>query len=144
MNESIHFFTEKLQYSIRNKKRLREWITDTALAENAIAGEINFVLCDDDFLAEINVKYLKNNTLTDIITFPMMEDESVISGDIFISLPRIQENAKNFRQKIEEELHRVMIHGILHLLGYGDSSAEEKKAMTRKENFYLKKLSGIV
>ena len=69
MNESIHFFTEKTQYTLRNKKKLREWINDTALAEHAIAGEINIVFCDDEFLSDINFKYLKNNSLTDIITF---------------------------------------------------------------------------
>jgi probable rRNA maturation factor len=143
MNESIHFFTEKIKYTVRGKKRLREWIIDTAQAENAITGEINFVLCDDEFLADINYKYLKSRTLTDIITFPMMEDESVISGDVFISLPRIRENAKKFGQTADDELHRVMIHGILHLLGYGDASPEEKRSMTRKENIYLDKLAGI-
>ena len=143
MNESIHFFTEKTQYTLRNKKKLREWINDTALAEHAIAGEINIVFCDDEFLSDINFKYLKNNSLTDIITFPLMEDESVISGDIFISLPRVRENAKKFGQNAEDEMHRIMIHGILHLLGYGDSSAEEKKAMTKKENLYLGRLNKI-
>lgn len=143
MNESIHFFTEKIHWRLRNKKRLREWITDTATTERAIAGEINFVFCDDDFLKAINFKYLKKSTLTDIITFPLMDDESVISGDVFISLPRVHENARKFKQRTENELHRVMIHGILHLLGYRDSTSDEKKTMTRKEDFYLERLTDI-
>ena len=141
MNESIHFFSENIQYTVRGKKKLREWIIDTALAEQAITGEINFVLCDDNFLRNINIKYLNHSTLTDILTFPMMEDESIISGDVFISLPRVRENAKKFNQGFENELHRVMIHGILHLLGYKDSSRDEKNAMTKKENFYLDRLA---
>ena len=144
MIASIHFFTENIRYTLRQKKILRKWICAVSLAEQKTAGEISFVFCDDDFLFEMNNKYLKHNTLTDIITFPFSENDRIISGEIYISLPRVRENALEFRETFENELHRVMIHGILHLAGYKDSSKEQKQEMRNLENLCLSNLAGMI
>jgi probable rRNA maturation factor len=144
MSACIHFFAENIQYSLRNKNLLRKWICAVILAERKMAGEINFVFCDDEFLSEYNVKYLNHKSLTDIITFPFGEEEHLIAGEIYISLPRVRENAVKFEVEFLNELHRVMIHGILHLSGYKDSSSGEKKQMRMKEDFYLAKLSEFI
>jgi len=143
MSESIRFFTENIQYKLGKKTKLRKWIKAVVRSEQYCTGVINFVLCDDDFLSDMNIKYLKHNTLTDIITFPFNEENRIINGEIYISLPRVRENALKFNDNIEDELHRVMIHGILHLLGYKDSSKEEKEKMHTKENSCLLCLSEI-
>jgi probable rRNA maturation factor len=141
MISSIHFFSENIPYNIRGKTKIRKWIGETITAENSITGELCFIFCDDDYLYTINRKYLKHNTLTDIITFPLGHDQNIISGDIFISIQRVRENANLFKQRINDELHRVIIHGVLHLLGYNDSTKAEKKLMSAKEDYYLKKLT---
>jgi len=137
MNGCIHFFAEDIRYTLPKKKNVRLWINDAATEENSKTGEICFVFCSDKYLGKINRKYLKHNTLTDIITFSSNEEKGIISGDIFISLPRVKENAKKFKQSLIDELHRVMIHGVLHLIGYTDKTKEEKKQMSLKEDFYL-------
>jgi probable rRNA maturation factor len=143
VSASIHFFTENIQFKLRDKKILRKWICAVSLAENKKAGEISFVFCDDDFLSEINIKYLKHNTLTDIITFPFSEKDDVVSGDIYISLPRVRENALKFKDGFDNELHRVMIHGILHLLGFRDTLKREKLEMRNMEDSCLALLRKI-
>lgn len=140
MSKSIHFFNEDIKYTLRGKSNIRKWIIATATEENFNAGEICIIFCSDQYLAKINRKYLKHRTLTDIITFPIMEVDTVISGDIFISVPRVRENAIKFGVRMEDELHRVIIHGVLHLLGYRDASKPEKAGMRLKENYYLERL----
>ena len=105
-------------------------------AEGKKTGAVNFIFCDDNTLHQLNVSYLKHDTLTDILTFDFSEGFSV-SGDIYISTDRVKENAKLFSQDFNQEIHRVIIHGILHLCGYKDESKNEKATMTEKENFYL-------
>jgi rRNA maturation RNase YbeY len=135
----IHFFSEDISYTIKHKGLLRTWIKNTILAEGFKLGELNFIFCSDNYLLSMNQDYLKHDTLTDIITFDNSEHKRVIVGDIFISLERIQENAQSFKVKTEDELHRVMIHGTLHLLGYADKGSEAKALMTDKEDLYLSK-----
>jgi rRNA maturation RNase YbeY len=135
----IHFFSEDISYTIKHKGLLRTWIKSTILAEGFKLGELNFIFCSDNYLLSMNQDYLKHDTLTDIITFDNSEHKRVIVGDIFISLERIQENAQSFKVKTEDELHRVMIHGTLHLLGYADKGSEAKALMTDKEDLYLSK-----
>ncbi len=141
MSQTIHFFNEDIKYTLRGKSHIRKWIAETAVEENSNAGEICIIFCSDAYLAEINRKYLKHRTLTDIITFPLMDDDTDISGDIFISVPRVRENAVKYGVRVDDELHRVIIHGVLHLLGYNDASKEEKAAIRLKENYYLEKLA---
>jgi rRNA maturation RNase YbeY len=135
----IYFFSEDISYTIKHKGLLRTWIKNTILAEGFKLGELNFIFCSDNYLLSMNQDYLKHDTLTDIITFDNSEHKRVIVGDIFISLERIQENAQSFKVKTEDELHRVMIHGTLHLLGYADKGKEAKSLMTDKEDLYLSK-----
>ncbi len=141
MNCEINFFTENISYVIRKKGVLRDWISKTIEQEGKTAGDINFILCDDALLSELNYKYLKHKTLTDILTFSLDEEGDSLCGDIFISLPRVKENATIFRERISNELHRVMIHGILHLAGYKDATKQEKSEMRERESFYLDLLS---
>lgn len=141
MSKSIHFFNEDIKYTLRGKSNIRKWITETAEEENSSAGEICIIFCSDAYLAKINRKYLKHSTLTDIITFPLIDDDSIISGDIFISISRVRENSVKFGVRMKDELHRVIIHGVLHLLGYDDASKQEKAGMRLKENYYLEKLA---
>lgn len=137
MNSNINFFNENIAYVIRSKRGLRNWILKAIDNEGKVAGDLNFILCDDGFLLELNKKYLQHNTLTDILTFSNDDENGCIGGDIFISFPRIKDNAITFNQRLEVELHRVMIHGVLHLLGYMDSSEKERTEMRDKEDFYL-------
>jgi probable rRNA maturation factor len=153
-NSSIEFHAEDIQFPLRNKKRLREWITASLLKEHKQPGDINFIFCSDDYLLQLNRSYLDHDTLTDIITFDYSGDEeqetnkdeesrnsksnlTTISGDVFISIERITENAEKFNTTFDNELHRVMIHGILHLAGYKDKTKPDKTLMTQKEDFYL-------
>ncbi|MBU0765781.1 MAG: rRNA maturation RNase YbeY [Bacteroidetes bacterium] len=106
-------------------------------SENGICGEISIILCSDVFLADINRKYLGRDYLTDIITFDY-SGEGIVSGDLFISFERVSENAVSYNVTAEEELRRVIIHGVLHLLGYKDEAEQEKQKMKEMEDFYLK------
>jgi rRNA maturation RNase YbeY len=135
----IHFFSEDITYTLKNKGLLRTWIKNTIIEEGFKLRELNFIFCSDSYLLTMNQEYLNHDTLTDIITFDNSENQREIVGDIFISLERIQENAQSFKVKTEDELHRVMIHGTLHLLGYADKGKEAKALMTDKEDLYLSK-----
>jgi len=135
----IHFFSEDISYTLKHKGLLRTWIKNTIIEEGFKLRELNFIFCSDNYLLSMNQEYLKHDTLTDIITFDNSELKKEIVGDIFISLERIQENAQSFKVKTEDELHRVMIHGTLHLLGYADKGKEAKALMTDKEDLYLSK-----
>jgi probable rRNA maturation factor len=137
MAAAISFFEEGLSFKPKNKAALRQWIKNTIEAEGYKLKEINFIFCTDEYLLDINRQYLNHDTYTDIITFDNAETEGQIVGDIFISVERITENASIFKVTPTRELHRVMIHGVLHLLGYGDKTPDEKTLMTQKEDQYL-------
>ncbi|TDS15694.1 rRNA maturation RNase YbeY [Sphingobacterium paludis] len=138
--KDILFFSEGINYTIKEKQNLRRWIANVVKAEGfRRIGELNFILCDDTYLLEINKQYLDHDTYTDIVTFDSSEHEDVIAGDIFISVERTAENAAKFSVSERDELHRVIIHGVLHLCGFLDKSKADKEQMTRKENEYLKK-----
>lgn len=137
MPAKIYFFEEEIDFKIKNKKNIRSWIQQTILAENYILKEINFIFCSDAYLLKINQDYLQHDTYTDIITFDNSETEKEIIGDIFISIERVSENAQIYGITMMQELNRIIIHGTLHLLGYKDKTAKDKKLMTDKENFYL-------
>jgi len=136
-----YFFTEDTDYRLRQKIALRKWIEETAKAEGFKTGEISIVLCSDVYLLRINQQYLNHDTYTDIVTFDNSDEEEVIAGDIFISIDRVRENAAKFGVSEQDELHRVIIHGILHLCGYGDKKKAEKAVMTAKEDYYLARRS---
>ena len=134
---AITFFEEGISYKLKNKTAVRKWLTDTIVAEGFKLNELNYIFCSDEYLLQINQQYLDHDTYTDIITFDNSEEEGIIVGDIFISIERIKENAAKFSVTEAQELHRVMVHGVLHLLGYKDKSATDKKKMTLKEDHYL-------
>jgi probable rRNA maturation factor len=119
------------------KTNLRKWLKTSILNEGKKLKELNLIFCSDDFLLDINKKYLGHSTYTDIITFDNHQREGYIEGDIFISIDRVRENAAKYKITERDELHRVMIHGVLHLLGYKDKSPADKELMTSKENQYL-------
>ena len=117
-------------------KHYKKWIKKVVVSEEKIVGDIVFVFCNDDYLLEKNIFFLKHNTLTDVITFNYCEDKK-ISGDILISIDRVIENAKLFNVTFSNELDRVMVHGLLHLLGYNDKTKKDSKLMRIKEDFYI-------
>lgn len=133
----IHFFEEEISYRLKQKNKIREWISSVIVNEGMTLKELNFIFCSDEYLLQINREYLQHDTYTDIITFDNSEIEDEILGDIFISIDRVHENAKLFNVPEATELHRVIIHGTLHLLGYLDKTKEEKQLMTEKEDQYL-------
>ncbi|MCF6213330.1 MAG: rRNA maturation RNase YbeY [Flavobacteriaceae bacterium] len=115
---------------------IKEWISTCIKSENFKEGDLNYIFCDDAYLLEKNIKYLKHNILTDIISFDYTMGK-IISGDIFISVERVKENAFFFKADFKDELHRVMIHGVLHYCGYNDKTKQEKEQMRAKEDYYL-------
>jgi len=134
---SISFFEEGISYKLKNKSAVKKWITETIEAEGYKLKELTYIFCSDEYLLQINQQYLNHDTYTDIITFDNSEIAGVIIGDIFISIDRIRENAAKYSIPDTDELHRVIIHGALHLLGYKDKTVVTKKKMTQKEDFYL-------
>lgn len=137
MNSKIQFFSEDTSFNLKGKLRLRKWIQDVIASEKKKPWYINFIFCSDAYLLDLNKTYLKHFTYTDVITFPYQENEETVSGDIFISIERITENAFTFGESFDRELARVMVHGVLHLLGYEDKSGDKKKEMTAREDHYL-------
>ena len=139
----IHFHTEDIKFVFKNKTEIKQWITSVAKGKKRKVGDLSFVFCSDDFLLRLNKEYLNHDTLTDIITFDYSKDDNQlpISGDIYISIDRIRENAIKFNKSFENELHRVIIHGTLHLLGYADKTKAAKLEMTKQEDIALKLLS---
>ncbi len=133
----ISFQNQSISFKLKDKTRLKAWIKTVTEKEKHRLGDINYIFCSDDELLEINIQHLNHNTYTDIITFDYTEGNK-ISSDIFISIDRVEENAKKFKVSFEEELHRVMIHGILHLCGYKDKSKADAELMRKKENASLK------
>lgn len=129
------------QYNIINfsisELVLTKWLKNVISSEKFTLGEVGYVFCDDEFLLRINQHFLQHDTYTDIITFPTSEDDRIISGEIYISVERVRENAAKQSLGFEKELHRVIVHGILHLMGYKDKEPEEKLVMRQKEDHYL-------
>jgi rRNA maturation RNase YbeY len=138
----ITFNNQDISYTLKNKTLLKAWIKATIEKKKRKAGDINFIFCSDEHLLGVNQQFLNHNTYTDIITFDYSKEDSKIpiSGDIFISVQRVEENAKKFGKTKENEMHRVLIHGTLHLLGYKDKTKATKAEMTKQEDLCLKDL----
>ncbi|MGG1920378.1 rRNA maturation RNase YbeY [Chryseobacterium sp. NRRL B-14798] len=132
----IQFFYENLPESVSTD--YKKWLEDLILSEGKKLGEINYIFCDDEYLLKINQDYLQHDYYTDIITFDYVKGKT-ISAEIFVSLQRIYDNASTLSRDYEEELRRVLAHGILHLAGYKDKTEEEEKEMRRMEDLYLDK-----
>ena len=136
---NINFFYEEIDEFSFEEKKCISWINLCIEIYKKKAGNINIIFTNDEYLLNINKQYLQHDYYTDIITFDYCEAD-IISGDIYISLDRVKENAQEFNQEFDVELHRVIIHGILHLIGYNDHSDEEKKIMRLKEGDCLKQI----
>lgn len=127
---------------LENKNIISEWISETISSEGFTEGEITYIFCDDEYLNKINLEFLNHDTLTDIISFDNRLGKQ-INGEIYISVERVRENAKTYKTNFKDELHRVMIHGILHFCGYNDKSDAETKSMRNKEEEVLGRLAQI-
>lgn len=138
----ISFHNQDISFTLKNKTLLKKWIIATIEKKKRKAGDINFIFCSDEHLLGINQQFLNHNTYTDIITFDYSKESNSlpISGDIFISVERVLENAQKFGKTKENELHRVIIHGTLHLLGYKDKTKLAKAEMTKQEDLCLRDL----
>lgn len=139
MASKIGFYSEDVPFRLSDIRIKRQWLEKVIESEGKIAGEISYIFCSDDYLYKMNVQYLNHDTLTDVITFDYTEANK-ISGDIFISLPRVEENASEFGKTFADELNRVMVHGILHLCGYKDKTTKDEKIMRLKEDEKLELL----
>lgn len=133
-------FSYETDFELENQAQLQTWISNLITSEGFELGEVLYVFCDDDFLLKLNIEFLDHNTLTDILSFDYKVGKQ-INGEIFISVERVADNAKDFKTDFKEELHRVMIHGILHFCGLKDKTKAEEDLMRQKENRALKELS---
>lgn len=129
-------FHKETNFEIKQKTKYKSWIKTIIQYFEKRVGEINFIFCNDEYLLEINQKYLQHDTYTDIITFDYSEKD-MISGDIFISIERVKENAEHYSKGFEEELHRVLAHGILHLCGFKDKTEKQSKQMRVMEQWAM-------
>lgn len=133
---SINFLSEGIDFKPKNQNKLKTWIKRVIESEGRELSSLVYIFCTDTYLLSINQDYLKHKTLTDIITFDYSESNQ-IDGEIYISIERVRENAIRFEKTFEEELHRVMIHGVLHILGLKDKNPAQKSAMRKKEEACL-------
>ena len=131
----INYFSST-SFSIKDKPRLTSWIEEVINKESRLLEELVFNFCSDESLLKINKEFLKHDTLTDVITFDYSASKAV-SGEVFISVDRVRENAKEFHQDFNDEIRRVMIHGVLHLCGYKDKTPKDKALMSEMENRHL-------
>lgn len=135
-------FNYETDFKLTNEAQVSYWIIDVITSEGFKLGEINYIFCDDEYLLKLNLEFLKHDTLTDIISFDYTMGKE-ISGDIYISVERVKDNAKDFKVDFNSELNRVMVHGVLHYCGYKDKSKEDESQMRLKENYYIGRLSNI-
>ncbi|WP_425076387.1 rRNA maturation RNase YbeY [Psychroserpens sp. S379A] len=133
-------FNYETDFKLSKAQDFSKWISNVIVSEDCREGDINYIFCSDDYLHDINLKYLNHDTLTDIISFDYSVGKE-LHGDIYISIERVADNAKDFNVEFTEELKRVMVHGVLHYCGYKDKSESDKLTMRSKEDFYINQLS---
>ena len=137
MNKRVFFYNADIKYNIPNKGILRNKIAQLADNEGFVLSNLNIILCSDNYLLEINKKHLNHSYYTDVITFDLSENKKEIDGEIYVSLDRVRINKKSFNVSLLIELQRVILHGVLHLVGYDDHNEKDISIMRRKEQFYL-------
>ncbi|AMM50891.1 rRNA maturation factor [Rufibacter sp. DG15C] len=137
----IEFFNEDIEFEVKDEQKIKEWLQKIISNYSYELESLNYIFCSDEYLHQMNVEYLDHDTLTDVITFDNSDIEGVIEGDVFISIDRVVDNAHSFNITRERELQRVMVHGLLHLLGFDDKSPELKELMKSKEDECLSLLS---
>ena len=133
----IRYFTEDVKFVLKDKLANNRWLKMVAGSEIRKIGDINIIFCSDNYILDVNMRYLQHDYFTDIITFDYCEGKT-LSGDLFISIDSVRENALEYGAEFDDELHRVMVHGLLHLIGYDDHTPEEAKIIHDKEDYYLK------
>lgn len=133
-------FNYESDFKLENETKTSDWIQACIKKEGFELGELNYIFCNDEYLHKINVEFLNHDTLTDIISFDYTLGK-LVGGDIFVSIERVEDNAKDFNVSFESELHRVIIHGVLHYMKYKDKTEEEKEIMRSKENECLELLN---
>ena len=133
----INFFNEDIEFKLKGKNNFKEWLKKVAEIEGFRINDLNYIFCSDKFLHKMNLEYLEHDTYTDIITFDNSEDEKTIEGDIFLSIERITDNSITLNTLFEDEIKRVIVHGLLHLCGYNDHSNKEKVEMRGLESKYI-------
>ncbi|MDP6908489.1 MAG: rRNA maturation RNase YbeY [Flavobacteriales bacterium] len=133
---SVSFVSERISFECPNQELLEKWLSEVCSTEKKRLEHLTYIFCADDYLLKINQKYLQHDYYTDVITFDNSENTS-ISGDVFISIDRVKENASGISVPFGDELHRVMVHGLLHLIGFNDKTERQKSDMTSREDFYL-------
>jgi probable rRNA maturation factor len=138
-NKKIHFFSQSLNISLKDRKKFKSFVDYILKNEGKSLNLINFIFCTDEELRKLNNDFLKHDYYTDILTFDLSENKKDVTADIFISIDRTRDNAKSFSVSFSQELHRVMIHGVLHLCGYKDKKSSDIKKIRAKENWYLLK-----
>ena len=139
---AIGFFSREISYRISRPRKTISWIKKVALLEGKSISSLSVIFCTDEYLLTLNQQYLQHDTFTDVITFHYSEDASIIDGEIFISIDRVRENAGALEISFDEELLRVIIHGVLHLIGYSDKTRTQAAEMRKKEDAYLSLHSG--
>ena len=135
-------FNYETDFKLSNEDQIESWLESIIISENYKVGELNFIFCDDNYLHKLNVEFLKHDTLTDIISFDYKVGKK-LHGDVYISVERVADNAKDFKVNFQEELQRVIIHGILHFCGYKDKTEKDAHLMRHKENEALELLQEI-
>ncbi len=133
----IRFFNEDVDYKLPQKQATRQWLKRQAEAEGYAVGELNYIFCSDDYVLQVNRDHLQHDYYTDIITFDTSESDDKIEGDIFISIDRVADNAAQLGVSAQQEMSRVLAHGLLHLCGYSDKTDNEVAAMRAKEDEWL-------
>lgn len=133
----VDFFCQDISFKLPRPRKASHWISEVIKREGKTLAHLSYIFCSDAYLLEINQQYLNHDTFTDIITFDNSEDADLIEGDIFISIERVKANALELGTTFDSELHRVLIHGVLHLVGYADKSPRQKSEMRKKEDAYL-------
>lgn len=143
MNDSssiIAYHAADVAFALAHEDHISAWLVELAQAESCSIDHISYIFCSDDYLLGINKEYLNHDYYTDIITFPLSNDQNAIQSDIYISVDRVKDNAKSYSASFRHELYRVMAHGLLHLCGYGDATDDERAIMRSKEEDSIKKV----
>jgi rRNA maturation RNase YbeY len=133
----VNFFNEDISFSLKEKRKRKAWIKQLAAEENHQISDLNYIFCSDEYLLSINLEYLHHDTYTDIITFDNSEENGILEADIYISIERVKENAKILKISEEDELSRVISHGLFHLLGYKDKLKEDSTLMRSREEYAI-------